>query len=96
MEKQELEVCINAYGKALYSFCRQLAGNRQEADELYQDTFLRAMELSEKVDYTGNPKSYLLSAALSGSAFSVSSVRSNSAFTPSYSGFLEITPVSSW
>nr|WP_296485412.1 sigma-70 family RNA polymerase sigma factor [uncultured Acetatifactor sp.] len=64
MEKQELEVCINAYGKALYSFCRQLAGNRQEADELYQDTFLRAMELSEKVDYTGNPKSYLLSVAL--------------------------------
>lgn len=64
MENQELEVCINEYGKAVYSFCRQLAGNRQEADDLYQDTFLKAVELSEKIDWDNNPKSYLLSVAL--------------------------------
>lgn len=41
MTKQELEVCIRTYGRDIYSFCKQLAGSRQEADELYQDTFLR-------------------------------------------------------
>lgn len=64
MEKQELEACIEEYGKAIYSFCRQLTCNGQEADDLYQDTFLKAMELSGKIDYSNNPKSYLLSIAL--------------------------------
>lgn len=61
MTKQELEACIDEYGKDIYSFCRHLAGSRQEADDLYQDTFLKAVELSQNIDDTGNPKSYLLS-----------------------------------
>jgi len=64
MTKQELERCINEYGKDIYSFCRYLAGNRQEADDLYQDTFLLAVERNEAIDYEKNPKGYLLSAAL--------------------------------
>ncbi len=64
MTKQELEQCINEYGKDIYSFCKQLACNQQEADDLYQDTFLMAVELSSKIDYEKNPKSYLLSVAL--------------------------------
>lgn len=64
MTKQELEQCINEYGKDIYSFCKQLACNQQEADDLYQDTFLTAVELSSKIDYEKNPKSYLLSVAL--------------------------------
>lgn len=64
MTKQQLEMCISEYGKDIYSFCRQLTGSRQEADDLYQDTFLKAVELREKMDYGQNPKSYLLSVAL--------------------------------
>lgn len=64
MTKQELERCINEYGRDIYSFCKQLACNQQEADDLYQDTFLMAVQLSEKMDYANNPKSYLLSIAL--------------------------------
>jgi len=64
MTKQELEMCINAYGKDIYSFCKHLAYHQQEADDLYQDTFLTALELREKIDYKNNPKSYLLSIAL--------------------------------
>ncbi len=64
MSKQELEMCINAYGKDIYSFCKHLAYHQQEADDLYQDTFLKALELKEKIDYENNPKSYLLSIAL--------------------------------
>ena len=64
MTKQELEMCITEYGKAIYSFCLRLTCSRQEADELYQDTFLTAIERSDKIKFTDNPKSYLLSIAL--------------------------------
>ena len=64
MTKQELETCIHEYGKEIYSFCKHLTCSLQEADDLYQDTFLKAVELNEKIDYTDNPKSYLLSIAL--------------------------------
>lgn len=64
MTKQELEMCIKEYGKDIYSFCKHLACNQQEADDLYQDTFLKAVELNEKIDCVNNPKSYLLSIAL--------------------------------
>lgn len=64
MTGQQLEKCIEEHGKAIYSFCRHLTGNRQEAEELYQDTFLSAVELSDRIDYENNPKSYLLSVAV--------------------------------
>ena len=64
MTKQELETCINDYGKDIYSFCKYLTNNLLEADDLYQDTFLTVIELKEKIEYSNNPKSYLLSIAL--------------------------------
>ncbi len=64
MTKQQLEVCINEFGRDIYSFCKHLTCNQQEADDLYQDTFLKAAELSEKLDFQRNPKSYLVSIAL--------------------------------
>ncbi len=64
MDKVQLEQCINEYGKDVYTFCSRITGNRQEADDLYQDTFLKAMEMKEGIDYNQNPKSYLLSVAL--------------------------------
>lgn len=64
MNKLQLEQCIREYGKEIYSFCRHLTGNVQEAEELYQDTFLKATELMNKIDYEACPKSYLLSIAV--------------------------------
>ena len=64
MTKQELEICVNEYGKDIYSFCKHLTNNLPEADDLYQDTFLMAVESKDKIDYGSNPKSYLLSVAL--------------------------------
>lgn len=64
MDKRELEACINEYGKDIYSFCRHLACSPQEAEDLYQDTFLKALELEERIDFDNNPKSWLLSVAL--------------------------------
>lgn len=64
MNKQMLEQCINAYGKEIYAFCSRITCNRQEAEDLYQDTFLKAVELGERIDDTKNPKSYLVSIAI--------------------------------
>ncbi len=60
----QLEQCIRDYGRELYSFCLYLTGNVQEAEDLYQDTFLKALELRERMDAQYNPKSYLISVAL--------------------------------
>lgn len=59
MNKQLLEHYIEAYGTDIYSFCIRLTQNREQAEELYQDTFLA---MCEKEDWTeeGNVKSYLL------------------------------------
>lgn len=64
MTNKELEQCIYEYGTEIYSFCRYLTRSPQEADDLYQDTFLKAVELNGKIDAEKNPKSYLLSIAL--------------------------------
>lgn len=63
MKQSEIELCIAQYGKDLYSFCCYLTYNKIEADDLYQDTFLKVMEL-DKLDESKNPKSYLLSIAI--------------------------------
>lgn len=64
MNHKELEACIQAYGKDIYSFCRQLTGSRQEADDLYQDTFLKIVEICGRLDFENNPKGYLLSVSV--------------------------------
>lgn len=64
MKQEELENYIYAYGKDLYSFCCCVAHSRQEADDLYQDTFLKMYELGEKVIIKSNPKSFMMSVAL--------------------------------
>lgn len=64
MNRTQLEQCISEYGKDIYAFCRHLTGYTIEADELYQDTFLKAMELLETIEYERNPKSFLISIAL--------------------------------
>ncbi|MBR1691759.1 MAG: RNA polymerase sigma factor [Lachnospiraceae bacterium] len=64
MTIQELERAIALYGKEIYSFCMHLTGSRQQADELYQDTFLLATERAEQLRAEENPKSYFLSVAL--------------------------------
>lgn len=61
MNITELEKCIEKYGNDIYSFCLHLAYSQQEAEELYQDTFLKAVELLNGIEAENNPKSYLLS-----------------------------------
>lgn len=64
MTIQELERVIAQEGRNIYSFCLHLTGSRLLADELYQETFLRATEKMNTLHSDGNLKSYLLSVAL--------------------------------
>lgn len=61
MTMKELESCIDAYGKDIYTFCLHLTRDRELADDLYQDTFLTAIQKQAGIDDNANVKSYLLS-----------------------------------
>ncbi len=63
MGKNDMEEIINEYGKKVYSFCTYLTKSRQEADDLYQQTFLVAIEKDE-INLENNPLSYLISIAV--------------------------------
>lgn len=60
MTTDELKQLITEYGMHLYSFCCNLTGRRTDADDLYQDTLLKAVELRHRLDSSGNPKSFLM------------------------------------
>ncbi len=62
MKQEELEFYIDTYGKDLYSFCRCVTRSCQEADDLYQDTFLKVYEQGMVI--RANPKSFLMGVAL--------------------------------
>ena len=55
MTNLELEQFITEYGREIYSFCVSLCGSRQEADDLYQDTFLTALEKIDRIDIVEKP-----------------------------------------
>lgn len=64
MNQKELEAYIDAYGKDLYSFCCSVAYNRQEADDLYQDTFLKLYDMGEDLVIKKNPKGFLMAVSV--------------------------------
>ncbi len=61
-EKKTMEKYIKEYGKAVYSFCLYATHKKEDADDLYQQTFLTAFEKGD-IDEEKNPKSYLITIA---------------------------------
>lgn len=64
METDEIMSLFNEYGDAIYNFCMYLAKNRHDGEDLFQQTFMRAIEISYRIDKHNNPKSYLMSIAV--------------------------------
>lgn len=64
MDTADLSDLVRLHGKAIYGFCSKLAKNREDTDDLYQETFLKAMELCHKIDKDDNPKGFLISIAI--------------------------------
>lgn len=61
MTRQEFIDLLEKEGTRVYSFCRMLAGSREEGEELYQETMLMATERLSQIDSTKNPTSFLIS-----------------------------------
>ncbi len=64
MTKEKLSQRLYSCGDDIYGFCMYLTGNRANADDLYQDTFLTALEKADRISFNDNPKSYLMGMAL--------------------------------
>ena len=63
MNQDLMKKYIVDYGKDIYSFCVYLTGGKDKADDLYQQTFLTAIEKGN-LDETQNPKAYLVTIAV--------------------------------
>ena len=55
---------VDSYSKAVYLFCCRLTYSKEDAEDLFQETFLRVFEQPSKVNSTGNPKSFIFSTAV--------------------------------
>lgn len=64
MTNEELSQCLVSCGDKVYGFCLYLTGNRVNADDLYQDTYLTALEKADRISFNGNPGSYLMGISL--------------------------------
>ncbi len=63
MEARELERCIDEFGTDIYKFCMKLCMNRSDAEDLYQQTFLKALECDWQLNWNQNPKALFFSLA---------------------------------
>lgn len=52
------------YGPALYRLCRSLAYTREEAEDLFQDTLVKALERADRLEAARQPDKYLCAMAL--------------------------------
>lgn len=64
MTRDEFENLLTKYEKDVYSICIRLTDSKNEAEDLFQDTWLAAMEQMASIDLKKNPKSYLLGKAV--------------------------------
>jgi RNA polymerase sigma-70 factor (ECF subfamily) len=55
---------VDGHGAPLYRFCRSLTYAREDADDLFQEVFLRAFEQFGKISGSPNPKAFLFSCAV--------------------------------
>lgn len=61
MNASETGGLIDEYGTDVFRFCLKLCNNRPDAEDLYQQTFLKMMELDIHLCQDGNPKALLFS-----------------------------------
>ncbi len=63
MKRSEFEVVVNEYGNDLFKFCCYLTLDKDLASELYQETFLRAFQINDRLEKISNKKAFLLGIA---------------------------------
>ena len=55
---------VDEYSDSVYKFCRSLTYSREDAEDLFQETFFRAFEQLPKVYASDNPQGFLFSTAV--------------------------------
>ena len=50
MNAREVEKCIDDFGTDIYRFCLKLCADKTDAEDLYQQTFLKALETDWTLD----------------------------------------------
>ncbi|MBC5688315.1 RNA polymerase sigma factor [Mediterraneibacter sp. NSJ-55] len=63
MNAREVEKCIDDFGTDIYRFCLKLCADKTNAEDLYQQTFLKALEIEWTLDWEKNPKALFFSLA---------------------------------
>ena len=52
MNASEVEKCIDDFGTDIYRFCLKLCADNADAEDLYQQTFLKALERLDNYDHS--------------------------------------------
>ena len=65
MKAADITSLADTYMDAVYGFCLHLTGNTYEAEELCQNTFLKALERASHIDENNNPRAYLFAISVS-------------------------------
>jgi len=65
MNIQYFQDMIEKIESDIYGFCLYLTRNRNQADDLYQDTVLKLFEVQDRIEVNNNPRSYILAIAIS-------------------------------
>lgn len=55
---------VDKYSDSIWRFCRRLTFSKEDAEDLYQDTFLLAFEKMDKINTSDNPQNYIFSISL--------------------------------
>ncbi len=61
---EEIKDLLDEFGDDIYNFCRYLAKNKEDSEDLFQETILKTIELSSKIDKNKNPKSFIISISI--------------------------------
>jgi len=63
LDARDLEQIIDEYGTQVYRFCLRLSRRKPDAEDLYQQTFLKLLEHGMEIRRDWNPRSFLFSIA---------------------------------
>jgi RNA polymerase sigma-70 factor (ECF subfamily) len=64
MDRDMFEQIMNLHADSIYSFCYRLTMNRDIADELYQETMVKAFEEKDRIHKDQNPRSFMICIAI--------------------------------
>lgn len=64
MNASDMDLLVEQFGDSVYRYCKSITFKPEDAEDLYQQTFLKAFELQKRISIERNPKAYLMSIAM--------------------------------